>query len=144
MSDHVKFYDYYIVEGPEIQALIESFEPISQKRSELIKEAMTLVEAVGWVDSQSFGDKGDKLQSFVWKADHNFPCEITIKRRSYMDKVPVIVARTRRASADSGENPGSRCAQPGGFSSRCTSTDTCRNWLPPPPKITPCNGVISA
>jgi hypothetical protein len=79
MSDHVKFYDYYIVEGPEVQALIESFEPISQKRSELIKEAMTLVEAVGWVDSQSFGDKGDKIQSFVWKADHKFPCEITIK-----------------------------------------------------------------
>ncbi len=78
MSDHVKFYDYYIVEGPEVQALIESFEPISQKRSELIKEAMTLVEAVGWVDSQSFGDKGDKIQSFVWKADHKFPCEITI------------------------------------------------------------------
>ncbi|MFU8516416.1 hypothetical protein [Klebsiella quasipneumoniae] len=72
MSDHVKFYDYYIVEGPEVQALIESFEPISQKRSELIKEAMTLVEAVGWVDSQSFGDKGDKIQSFVWKADHKF------------------------------------------------------------------------
>nr|CEP28281.1 hypothetical protein KV8917_1020001 [Klebsiella variicola] len=22
-----KFYDYYIVEGPEVQALIESFEP---------------------------------------------------------------------------------------------------------------------
>lgn len=58
MSDHVKFYDYYIVEGPEVQALIESFEPISQKRSELITEAITLVEAVGWVDSQSFGDKG--------------------------------------------------------------------------------------
>lgn len=93
MSDHVKFYNYYIVEGPEVQALIESFEPISQKRSELITEAITLVEAVGWVDSQSFGDKGDKLQSFVWKANHNFPCEITIKRRSYMDRVPVIVAR---------------------------------------------------
>lgn len=103
MSDHVKFYDYYIVEGPEVQALIESFEPISQKRSELIKEAMTLVEAVGWVDSQSFGDKGDKIQSFVWKADHKFPCEITIKRRSYMDKVPVIVARGKGNTSDGRE-----------------------------------------
>ncbi|HCA8113487.1 TPA: Eac protein, partial [Klebsiella pneumoniae] len=100
MSDHVKFYDYYIVEGPEVKALIESFEPISQKRSELITEAITLVEAVGWVDSQSFGDKGDKLQSFVWKADHNFPCEITIKRRSYMDRVPVIVARGKGNTSD--------------------------------------------
>lgn len=88
MSDHVKFYDYYIVEGPEIQALIESFEPISQKRSELIKEAMTLVEAVGWVDSQSFGDKGIKYS-------HSSGKQITNSRAKSRSKDEAIWIRYR-------------------------------------------------
>ncbi len=40
MSDHVKFYDYYIVEGPEVQALNRVLRADFTEAVELIKEAM--------------------------------------------------------------------------------------------------------
>ncbi len=88
MSDHVKFYDYYIVEGPEVQALIESFEPISQKRSELIKEAMTLVEAVGWSTPRVLVIRGIKYS-------HSSGKQITNSRAKSRSKDEAIWIRYR-------------------------------------------------
>lgn len=93
MSDNAKHYDHYKVEGPATKALIESFDAIDAKRKAIIGALQDEFGAVAHSLSSGFGDKGARVRSLVWSADHEFPCQITIKHRDYFDGNPVVFAR---------------------------------------------------
>lgn len=93
MSDNAKHYDHFKVEGPAVKALIESFCTIDSKRKAIIGSLQDEFGAVAHTDSSGFGDKGSRVRSLVWPADHKFPCQITVKHRDYFDGNPVVFAR---------------------------------------------------
>ncbi|OZQ42886.1 Eac protein [Klebsiella variicola] len=93
MSDQAKYYDYYLVEGPKVKELIQSYETVGEQRSMVIDEACRSVGAIAFINSYGLGDKGDKLRAFAWDAECTFPCPITIKERSIFNNKPVIVVR---------------------------------------------------
>lgn len=93
MSDNAKHYDHFKVEGPSVKVLIESFCTIDSKRKAIIGSLQDEFGAVAHSLSSGFGDKGTRVRSLVWPADHEFPCQITIKHRDYFDGNPVVFAR---------------------------------------------------
>ncbi|MGO2154453.1 MAG: Eac protein [Serratia proteamaculans] len=93
MSDNAKHYDHFKVEGPDIRTLIKSFDAIGAKRTAIIAGLQDEFGAVAHTTSSGFGDKGSRVMSLAWTADHKFPCEATIKRRDYFNNNPVVFAR---------------------------------------------------
>lgn len=93
MSDQSKHYDYYMVEGEDVKQLIKSYEDVKKQRDEVLQSAIDKVGAIAWTTTQGFGDKGDKLAAFAWPANHEFPCLMTIKNKSYFNDQQVIIAR---------------------------------------------------
>lgn len=93
MSDNAKHYDHFKVEGPAVKALIEGFDAINSKRKAIIGSLQDEFGAVAHTDSSGFGDKGSRVRFLVWPADHEFPCQITVKRRDYLNGNPVVIAR---------------------------------------------------
>ncbi|HHT5706179.1 TPA: Eac protein [Raoultella planticola] len=93
MSDQAKYYDYYLVEGPKVKELIESYYALGEQRSRVLDEACKSVGAIAFINSSGLGDKGDKLRAFAWNADFTFPCPITIKERSIFNNKPVLIVR---------------------------------------------------
>lgn len=93
MSNNAKHYDYFKVEGPAIKTLIEGFDAIGEKRKSIISELQAQFGAVGYTTSAGFGDKGSRVCHLAWDHDHEFPCQITIKRHDYFNGNPVIIAR---------------------------------------------------
>ncbi|MBT1582396.1 Eac protein, partial [Klebsiella pneumoniae] len=83
----------YLVEGPKVKELIQSYETVGEQRSMVIDEACRSVGAIAFINSYGLGDKGDKLRAFAWDAECTFPCPITIKERSIFNNKPVIVVR---------------------------------------------------
>lgn len=93
MTDNTRYYDYYMVEGPKVKTLIDGYDAIHAQRTEIIQGVMQEYGAIAFTDSSGWGDKGGKLTSLVWPADHPFTCPMTIKRRDYFDGKPVVIAR---------------------------------------------------
>ncbi|WP_321154012.1 Eac protein [Serratia nevei] len=93
MSDNAKHFDHFKVEGPAIKALIESYNAIDANRKAIASALQDEFCAIAHTTSSGFGDKGSRIVNLVWSADHEFPCEITIKRRDYFNNGPVIIAR---------------------------------------------------
>lgn len=100
MSDQSKYYDYYMVEGADVKALIDGYEVISGERNNYLLEAANRVGAVAWTLSNNWGGSGGLLQSFVFEKSHQFPCTITIKREDFFDGRRVIVARGKGNTKD--------------------------------------------
>ncbi|EHT0294672.1 DUF5420 family protein [Salmonella enterica] len=93
MSDQSKYYDYYMVEGDDVKALIKSYDTINDQRNSILSTAAEKVGAIAWVAPRSWGGEGGLLQSFVWEKGYEFPCQITIKREDFWDGKRVVIAR---------------------------------------------------
>ncbi|MFI4031741.1 Eac protein [Klebsiella quasipneumoniae] len=93
MSDQSKYYDYYMVEGEDVKALIDSYDIILDKRNALLPEAVKKVGAIAWTTTSSWGGGGGLLENFVWEKDFKFPCQMTIKREAFFDGKRVVIAR---------------------------------------------------
>ncbi|HIH0334415.1 TPA: Eac protein [Serratia marcescens] len=93
MSDNAKHYDHFKVEGPTVKALVEGFKAIDAKRQAIIAGLQAEFDAVAHTNSYGFGDKGSRVCNLAWPADHEFPCQITIKHRTYFKDAPVVIAR---------------------------------------------------
>lgn len=93
MADQSKHYDYYMVEGEDVKALIQGYEKISSERNLWLLEAANKVGAVAWTLTSDWGGDGGLIQSFVFDKTHHFPCPITIKREDFFDGRWVMVAR---------------------------------------------------
>lgn len=103
MSDQAKYYDYYIVEGPDVAALISRYEDIEKQRKEILVSAIEKVGAIAWTNNSGWGEKGDLLRSFVWGKDFSFPAPVTIQREDYFDGKRVVIARGKGNSKDGRE-----------------------------------------
>ncbi|MGP2781225.1 hypothetical protein [Serratia bockelmannii] len=93
MSDNAKHYDHFKVEGPAVKTLVEGFKAIDAKRQAIIAGLQAEFDAVAHTNSYGFGDKGSRVCNLVWPADHEFPCQTTIKHRTYFKDAPVVIAR---------------------------------------------------
>lgn len=93
MSDQSKYYDYYMVEGDDVKALIKSYDTIRDKRNALLPEAVKKVGAIAWTVTSNWGGSGGLLENFVWEKDFKFPCSMTIKREDFFDGKRVVIAR---------------------------------------------------
>lgn len=93
MSDQSKYYDYYMVEGGDVKALISSYDAINEQRNSIIQAAAELVGAIAWTKTSSWGGGGGLLQSFAWEKGYEFPCAMTIKREDFFDGKRVVIAR---------------------------------------------------
>lgn len=93
MSSQSEYYDYYLVEGGDVASLIQSYKSVKEQRDSALQQAIEKVGAIAWTTTQGFGDKGDKLSAFVWPANHEFPCLMTIKSKSYFNDQQVVIAR---------------------------------------------------
>lgn len=93
MSDQSKYYDYYMVEGEDVKALIKSYDEIRDKRNILLPEAVKKVGAIAWTTTRNWGGGGGLLENFVWEKDFKFPCPVTIKREDFFDGKRVVIAR---------------------------------------------------
>ncbi|ADF63139.1 DUF5420 family protein [Enterobacter cloacae] len=93
MSDQSKYYDYYMVEGDDVKALIKSYDTIRDKRNALLPEAVKKVGAIAWTTTSNWGGGGGLLENFVWEKDFKFPCPMTIKREDFFDGKRVVIAR---------------------------------------------------
>lgn len=93
MSSNAKFYDYYMVEGPAVKALIDGHKAIASQRDEIIKALMAQFGAVGFIDTSGFGNKGGLVRNLAWPANFQFGQPMTIKTRSYFQDQAVVVAR---------------------------------------------------
>ncbi|HFK5704791.1 TPA: DUF5420 family protein [Enterobacter roggenkampii] len=93
MSDQSKYYDYYMVEGDDVKALIKSYDAIRDKRNALLPEAVKKVGAIAWTATSNWGGGGGLLENFVWEKDFKFPCPMTIKREDFFDGKRVVIAR---------------------------------------------------
>lgn len=103
MSDQSKHYDYYMVEGPDVKALIDGYNDIEKQRTAILTGAIEKVGAIAWTNNQSWGDKGDLLQSFVWEKGFAFPAPVTIKREDFFDGKRVVIARGKGNTKDGRE-----------------------------------------
>lgn len=92
MSDQSKYYDYYMVEGGDVKALISSYDAINEQRNSILPAAAELVGAIAWTTTSSWGG-GGLLQSFVWDKGYTFPCAMTIKREDFWNGKRVVIAR---------------------------------------------------
>lgn len=93
MSDQSKHYDYYMVRGPEVKGLIESYDDILKNRQSILVAAAEEVGATAWTLTNNWGGTGGLIQSFVWEKGFDFPCQVTIKREDYFDNKKVVIAR---------------------------------------------------
>lgn len=103
MSDQSKHYDYYIVEGPEVKALIDGYDQIGKKRNEIMQAAIGKVGAIAWTNSSSWGDKGGLIQAFVWEKGFAFPAPVTIKSEDFWEGKRVVIARGKGNSKEGRE-----------------------------------------
>ncbi|VEI61611.1 Eac protein [Serratia rubidaea] len=103
MSDNVKYYDYFKVEGPAVKALIKSFEAIGNQRKDIINKLRDEFGAIGHTTSAGFGDKGSRVQNLAWDAEYEFPCQVTIKRNDYVDGKCITIARGKGNTKDGRE-----------------------------------------
>lgn len=93
MSNNEKHYDYYMVEGDDVKALIKSYDEISKNRNTILPAAAAKVGAIAWTTTSSWGGGGGLLQSFAWEKGFKFPCPVTIKREDFFDGKRVVIAR---------------------------------------------------
>lgn len=93
MSSQIEHYDYYLVEGGDVEGLIKSYGDIKEQRDNALQEAIDKVGAIAWTTNQGFGEKGDLLSGFVWSSEHQFPCPMTIKSKSFFNDQQVVIAR---------------------------------------------------
>ena len=93
MSDQSKYYDYYMVEGDDVKALIRSYDVINEQRNSILPASAEKVGAIAWTTTRSWGGGGGLLESFVWEKSYEFPCQITIKREDFWDGKRVVIAR---------------------------------------------------
>lgn len=100
MSDQSKHYDYYLVEGPEVKALIDGYKEILEQRNTILPDAAAKVGAIAWTLTRNWGGGGGLLESFAWEKGFAFPCEVTIKRTDYFDGKPVVIARGKGNTKD--------------------------------------------
>lgn len=103
MSGQSKFYDYYMVTGPEVKELIQNYDDILKSRQEILIAAAEEVGAIAWTLTNNWGGTGGLIQSFVWEKNFNFPCPVTIKREDYFDDKRVVVARGKGNTKDGRE-----------------------------------------
>lgn len=103
MSKNAKHYDYYKVEGQAVKALIDGYNAIEEQRKEIINGILGEFGAAGFIDSAGWGDKGGLIQSLAWPSDHQFPCQMTVKRRDFLGDQHVIIARGKANTADGRE-----------------------------------------
>lgn len=93
MSDQSKYYDYYMVEGADVKAIIKSYDAINDQRNDVIPAAVAKVGAIAWTATSGWGGGGGLLQNFVWEKGFEFPCPMTIKRESFFEDKSVVIAR---------------------------------------------------
>lgn len=93
MADQSKHYDYYLVEGPEVKALIDGYDRICEKRNEIMHAAIDKVGAIAWVNNGGWGDKGGLIRAFVWEKGFEFPAPVTIKDEQIWQGKSVVIAR---------------------------------------------------
>lgn len=93
MSGNEKHYDYYVVEGDDVKALICSYDEIREQRNAILPDAASKVGAIAWTTTRGWGGGGGLLESFVWDKDFQFPCQVTIKRSDFFDGKRVVIAR---------------------------------------------------
>ncbi|WP_031524443.1 hypothetical protein [Siccibacter colletis] len=93
MSDQSKYFDYYMVEGEDVKALIAGYDPIREQRNAILPEAAKKVGAIAWTTSSGWGGGGGLLNGFVWEKGYEFPCPMTIKREEVFDGKRVVLGR---------------------------------------------------
>ncbi|HCO3755943.1 TPA: Eac protein [Escherichia coli] len=93
MSGQSKYYDYYMVEGDDVKALIKSYDAINDQRNAILPAAAEKVCAIAWTTTSNWGGGGGLLQSFAWEKGFEFPCQMTIKREDFFDGKRVVIAR---------------------------------------------------
>lgn len=103
MSSQIEYYDYYLVEGSDVESLIKSYAVVKEQRDSALQQAIDKVGAIAWTTNQGFGEKGDKLAAFVWASDYAFPCPMTIKRKTYFNNQQVVIARGKGNTKDGRE-----------------------------------------
>lgn len=103
MSDQSKYYDYYMVEGDEVKALINSYDAINDQRNSILPAAAERVGAIAWTTTRSWGGGGGLLQSFVWEKGYEFPCPMTIKREDFWDDCSRERKYKRRSCVQQGD-----------------------------------------
>ncbi|WNP36815.1 Eac protein [Enterobacter kobei] len=100
MSDHSKYYDYYMVEGEGVKALIAGYEEIKESRNAILKDAANNVGAIAWTLTSGWGGGGGLIQGFAWEKDFGFPCQMTIKREDSFDGKRVVIGRGKGNTKD--------------------------------------------
>ena len=104
MSDNSKYYDYYMVEGEQIKKMISDHKKINKQRNDIINQVTDEFGAVAFTDTSFFGNAGGFINNLAWKADHEFPCPITVKAKSHLEPYgEVIVARGKGNTKDGRE-----------------------------------------
>lgn len=93
MSDQSKHYDYYMVEGESVKALIDGYDAIRESRADILQQAIDKVGAVAHTSSSGWGECEEKLTGFAWDKNYSFPCQVTIKGSDFFDGKPVVIAR---------------------------------------------------
>lgn len=104
MTDNSKYYDYYMVEGEQTKKLIADHKEINKQRNVIINQITDEFGAVAFTDTSSFGNAGGFICNLAWKADHEFPCQITVKAKNHLEPHgEVIVARGKGNTKDGRE-----------------------------------------
>lgn len=93
MSDQSKHYDYYMVEGESVKALIDGYKEIKKQRLDIFTSSVEKVGAVAHTVTSGWGGGGGLLESFAWEKLFNFPCAVTVKREDIFDGKRVVIAR---------------------------------------------------
>lgn len=98
-----KNYKYYRVEGPDVKALVDSHKPIAEQRSTVLKQLLDDSGAIGYVLHTGIGVIAATVSDLAFKADHQFPCEVTVRRQSMLDGEKVSIVKGKGRSKEANE-----------------------------------------
>lgn len=97
-----KYYRYFRVSGPEATKLLADYDAVSEKRKEIIKDAIASIGAVAHTEHRDWGGR-TMVAELVFSADHQFPCEVTVTRNDKYDGQDVVVVRGKGRKKDARE-----------------------------------------